>query len=132
MRSELEALGAEIVNVSTDRNYANLNARLTPGKCKLLPKTVRKLDQPIQNESIGANDLAPQLRNLQRRLARIEKADASAAHLIRGVTDQDTVDGILMLRELANNERRNLTQQIDNYAQQASYCQVYVNFNAPQ
>jgi hypothetical protein len=129
-RALLEDLGAEMVGVSTSPGYANLNARLPGERCAELPARIRTLGYDAVNENLSVGELRTSVQWIEERLDRLDRADRELGRILRAVADEHTADGLLILRELAGNERRNLESQLQSYADQARYCQVYVNFQA--
>jgi hypothetical protein len=130
VRSLLEGLGAEMVSVSSSPGYANVNARLPNEHCAGLPKKVRALGHVTVNESLSIADLKPNVQWIEDRLVRIDRADRELRRVLRAVRDETSADGLMLLRELAGNERRNLETQLTSFVDQARYCQVYVNFQS--
>ena len=127
-RAMLEELGAEMLGVSSGPQYANVNARLPNERCSELPARTRALGYTVTSENLTVSDLRSSVQWIEDRLVRLDRADRELRRVLRAVADDGTADGLLVLRELAGNERRNLEQQLTNYADQARYCQVYVNF----
>ena len=128
VRALLEELGAEMVNVSSSPGYANVNARLPNEQCADLPRKVRALGHATVNENLTIADLKPNVQWIEDRLLRIDRADRELRRVLRAVRDETSADGLMLLRELAANERRNLETQLTSFVDQARYCQVYVNF----
>jgi hypothetical protein len=127
-RALLEEMGAEMVGVSSGPEYSNVSARLSNAKCADLPQRVRALGYEATSENLSVSDLRSAVQQIEDRLARLDRADREVRRILRGVADDATADGLLVMRELAGNERRNLEQQLTSYSDQARYCQVYVNF----
>jgi hypothetical protein len=72
------------------------------------------------------------MRNAQDRLRDLELASHELGKAMKAASDADATRGLVILHELANNERRNLQSQIDSFHQQSKQAQFSVSFSRPR
>ncbi len=99
--------------------YSNLNARVPPEALTELRRTTRELADEIQNDSVYNQDVTAQYRMLHDRLVDLNQAETHLWRLIADTQDARMVESLSLLRELVQQDVKNVESEMLNYEEGA-------------
>lgn len=122
-------MGGEIQSSNGSADSAHLSAKLGERRLQAAVDAVRKLPGTVSSVHRNVNDFSQNARQSTDRLRRLAKADGALVRAVKTAPDADAVDGLMLLRELADQERRNIEQQIESLREQSDRAQLHVSFS---
>ncbi len=125
-RRQIEDLGGFVDNASVNGGIGSINATLPPGSLHEARLAFASVGGKTVSESAGRHDQSASFNDTRRRLDRVELARAEVLDAIKRADDPDAADGLGLLLELTENERRNLISQLASMREQADKVHVYV------
>jgi multidrug resistance efflux pump len=125
----LVKLGAEVSSSSATTDSAHLSVRIGERRLQSALDALRSLPGRVGNVNRNTNDFAQSVRVSAERLRRLDRADAELVRAIKATSDSDAVDGLMLLRELSQNERVNHESQIDSLRQESERAQLHISFS---
>ena len=125
----LASLGAEVTSSSSTEAYGYVSATFSSAVRTRIRQGLEQMNLAIASESVSHNDLATSVRQAEERLYRIEAAREHVLEAIRRTRDRETSDGLMLLLEMTENERRNLESQLDTYRGQIDQNSVSISFS---
>ena len=128
----IRKVGGTITHSSSNTDNGNLNASIPTSRLNAAMRAIRSIPGRVTNSNTSSSDLTFSMRNTKDRLADLELAAKELAKAMKNATDDDATRGLVILHELANNERRNLRSQLDSFTQQSKNAQFSISFSRPR
>jgi hypothetical protein len=121
-------LGGEVVSSNASADSGHLSARLDERRLQAAIDALQAIPGRVGNVSRNLNDFTQSARMAADRLHRLDLADAELVRAIKSAADADAVDGLMLLRELSQNERQSQESQIDSLRQESERAQLHMSF----
>jgi multidrug resistance efflux pump len=125
----LVKLGADVISSSASTDSGHLSVRIDERRLQSALDALRSLPGRVGNVNRNLNDFAQSARTSAERLRRLDLADAEITRAIKSAADADAVDGLMLLRELSQNDRMSHESQIDSLRQESERAQLHISFS---
>lgn len=120
--------GGDVNSLSSSPEQATIYLLLPPDAIGRVRHALAQLPGEITSENVSAGDLTDNLRQLDARLRKLDRAELELERLMRSTVEREVFDAFVAQRELCSRERESLQQQIDNSLQQSLRAQLNVTF----
>jgi multidrug resistance efflux pump len=125
----LVKLGAEVNSSSASTDSGHLSVRIPERRLQSALDAVRAIPGRVGNVNRNTNDFTQSAKSAAERLQRLDRADAEIVRAIKSASDSDAVDGLMLLRELSQNDRLSQESQIDSLRQESERAQLHISFS---
>lgn len=122
-------LGGEVMSSSASTDSGHLSARVGERQLQSVIDALQSTPGRVGSVSRNLNDFSQSARQSADRLRRLDLADAELVRAIKSAGDADAVDGLMLLRELSQNERQSQESQIESLRQESERAQIHVSFS---
>lgn len=122
-------LGGEVMSSSASTDSGHLSARVGERRLQAVIDALSAMPGRVGSVSRNLNDFTQSAKQSAERLRRLDHADAELVRAIKATSDADAVDGLMLLRELSQNERQSQESQIESLRQESERAQIHVSFS---
>jgi hypothetical protein len=122
-------LGGEVMSSSASTESGHLSARVGERRLQSVIDALQSTPGRVGSVSRNLNDFSQSARQSAERLRRLDLADAELVRAIKSASDADAVDGLMLLRELSQNDRQSQESQIESFRQESERAQIHVSFS---
>lgn len=122
-------LGGEVMSSSASTESGHLSARVGERRLQSVIDALQATPGRVGSVSRNMNDFSQSARQSADRLRRLDLADAELVRAIKSASDADAVDGLMLLRELSQNDRQSQESQIESFRQESERAQIHVSFS---
>ena len=121
-------LGGEVMSSSASTDSGHLSVRIGERQLQSVIDALQAMPGRVGSVSRNLNDFSQSATMASDRLRRLDLADAELVRAIKSASDAEAVEGLMMLRELSQNERQNQESQIASLRQESERAQIHVSF----
>lgn len=125
----LVKLGADVMSSSASTDSGHLSVRIGERRLQSAIDALHSIPGRVGSMNRSLNDFSQSVRTSIDRLRRLDHADAEIVRAIKGTADADAIDGLMLLRELSNNERQSHESQIESLRQESERAQLHISFS---
>lgn len=124
----LVKLGAEVMSSSASSDSGHLSVRIGERRLQSALDALASVPGRISSVSRNLNDFSQSARMSAERLRRLDHADAEVVRAIKSASDPEAIDGLMLLRELSQNDRQSQESQLDSFRQESERAQLHISF----
>ena len=118
--------GGQVQSSSGNDNNASVNGRVPPGRLDDVLTAVRSLPGRVTGTNRHTGDITSSVHQYERRLDNLELAEVALARAMEKASE-DERRGLVVLFELAERERTNVNNQLDNYERQTELATISIS-----